>query len=191
MSEMFRDRLSQWSLEQVEFLLSHVEKFVEDDVQTLREKVKNFVPQTGLENIQRLVEVPPGDARMPRLVLESLAPFFDAGLLLQRGPSDESSNWWVTDFIWRGQAFNLDLKDQVRALQLVPEITPLQIHHASAKKVLEQLNMQFLPLPNETEAYLLRPTPTLAYILFSNLAAPWALDHLASAHKLINNCYIW
>lgn len=191
MSDSLHEKWAHWSLERVRFLLSHIENFVEDDSADLREKARQFSAQTGLDKVQRLVEAEPSEPGLPGLVLDRLAPFFEAGLLLQRGMNSESSNWWVTDIFWRGITFHLEMKDQVRATGLVPEITPLQVHRAPTEKILSQLKMNFLLPKHESDGYLLRPTPTVAYVLFSTLAAPWANEHLGQAHTLVNKCFLY
>jgi len=191
MNEMIADKITRWSLERIQFLLAHIENFVEDDDAELRERARHFAPQMGLDKIERLVSAEPSDPNLPRLVLENLTPFFDAGLLAQRGPDPDHPNWWVTDLAWRGNTFHLELADQLRASSIVPEITPLQVHRADAPAVLKQLAMPFLKIAGDTQAYLLRPTPSIAYVLFSRLPELWAPDHVANAHKLINKSFLY
>ena len=191
MNDTLQEKWVRWSLERMQFLLSHVESFVEDEAAELRERVRNFTPQTGLEQVNSLVQCEPNDPHLPLLVLDRLTPFFEAGLLLQKGMNSESSNWYVTDLFWRGATFHLEIKDQVNASGLVPELTPLQVHKAPAKKVLDSLGLSFLATKSDSEGYLLRPTPTVALVLLSHLAAPWAEDHLAHAHNLVNKCFLY
>jgi len=186
-----RINLTRWSLERVQFLLSHIEDFIDDDSKEMRERAKNFVAQTGLDQVQDLSGCDPQDPHLPTRMLDRLSPFFDSGLLLQRGLSQENGNWWVTDLFWRGNTFHLELKDQVRATPIVPEITPLQVHRAQANKVLESLNLTFLCQSPEADAFLVKPTPGNAFVLISNFAAPWTGDHMAHAHRLINKCFIY
>jgi hypothetical protein len=51
--------------------------------------------------------------------------------------------------------------------------------------------MSFLQTGPEAQGYLLRPTPSIAYVLVSRLAAPWAVDHIACAHKLVNKSFLY
>jgi hypothetical protein len=192
MADAIQDKLSRWSLERVKFLLAHIEGFIEnDDDKNLIQRAREFTPATDLTTVQSLVEANPSDPRLPTLVLEALAPFFESGLLLQRSPAADSSHWWATDLFWRGNTFHLELADQVRANHLVPEMTPLQVHRSPAAKMLDALKLQFLAQKNDADAYLLRPTPTVAYVLMSNLGAPWSPDHLTQAQRLINKCFIY
>lgn len=185
------EKLGQWSLERIRYLLGHIEGFVDsntDPDRELKARARDFVPQTGLEQVERLTLTEPNDPRLPTLVLERLAAFFDAGALLQRGPA---RGWYVTDLFGRGTTFHLELETQVRAEHVVPELTPLQVHHADAAGALDQLGLGFLlPAPG-ARAYLIKPTPTLGYLLISDLAAPFAVDHVARAHELINQCFIY
>ncbi|MBX3023232.1 MAG: hypothetical protein KF799_16275 [Bdellovibrionales bacterium] len=191
MNELIKDKITRWSLERVRFVLAHIESFVEDENMEVREKARGFSAQTGLGEVESLLVTEPNDPKLPLQVLTALAPFFDSGLLLQRGPNAEDSNWWVTDLFWRGSTFHLDLKDQVRAVGLVPEITPLQVHRAEAERALNTVGMEFLIGAAGTQAYLFRPTPSTAYVVLSSLAAPWAVDHVAQAHTLVNKCFIY
>ena len=191
MNDLLKDKITRWSLDRIQFLLAHIEGFVEDENSEIRERARAFTAQTGLDKIERLVSADPSDPNLPRLVLENLSPFFEASLLVQRGPDPDHPNWWVTDLAWRGNVFNLELADQLRASSLVPEITPLQVHRAVAPAVLKQLAMPFLKVAGDSQAYLLRPTPSIAYVLFSRLPEPWAPDHVASAHKLVNKSFLY
>jgi|GEM_PF-1319542 len=186
-----KDGLTRWSLERVQFVLSHIEDFIDDESQEMRERAKNFVAQTGLEKVQALAGCDPQEPHLPTQLLERLSPFFDSGVLLQRGVSSESDNWWVTDLFFRGNAFHLELKDQVKATEIVPKITPLQVHRAPAGKVLAALKLDFLSPSPDANAFLVRPTPSIAFLLVSNFPAPWTEDHVAQAHRLINKCFIY
>ncbi len=186
--------LIQDKVERVKFLLSHIESLIEDnggEVRELKERASIFQAATGLDGIETLCELEPSDPQLPAFLLERLAGFFDAGLLLQRGPSVEAANWWVTDLFWRGSAFHLDLNDQVQGNRLVPEVPPLQVQRASALKTLATVNLQFLAPHGDADAYLIKPTPTIAYVLICSLAAPWSVDHVAHAHRLVNKCFIY
>lgn len=191
MSDLIKEKITRWSLERVQFLLSHIESFVDDDTTEVRERARSFVAQSGLDKIESLVSANPGDPALPLLVLQNLSPFFESGLLLQRGLDVDTSNWYVTDLFWRGNTFHLELKDQVCAKGLVPEITPLQVHRATAGRVLSTIKMDFLMPTPEAQAYLFRPTPSTAYVCFSALADHWAADHVAGAHKLVNKAFIY
>jgi len=185
-----KEGLTRWSLERVQFVLSHIGDFMDDDSKALRERARNFAAEGGLEKIEALAGCDPADPHLPTVLLERLSPFFESGLLLQRGVSG-SENWWVTDLFFRGNAFHLELKDQVDASAAVPAITPLQVHKAPATKVLSALKMDFLNPSPDADAFLLKPTPSTAYVLISNFAKPWSGDHVAEAHRLINKCFIY
>ncbi len=191
MKEEIREKIGRWSLERVRFLLSHIEGFIEDEEKELRARASAFVAESGIEKIERLFDSDPNDPGLPGHVLKSMSAFFESGLLIQRGPGQDTGNWWATDLFWRGNIFHLDLKDQVLTERLIPEMTPLQVHKAPAHKMLESLKLQFLVPNQESMAYLLRPTPTIAYILTANLGAPWSVDHLSHAQRLINKCFIY
>jgi len=183
--------VSRWSLDRLKFLLAHIEDFIDDEERDLRERARAFVPATGLDLIEKLVDINPSDVTVPRRVLERLSGFFDSGLMLQRGPSAEHGGWWVTDLFWRGNVFHLELQDQVQATKLVPEVPPLQVNRTSAAKIVEALNLKFLSPGDDADAYLFKPTPSIAYILISNLGKPWSPDHIAHTQRLINKSFIY
>ncbi len=190
MSDLFPEKFSRWSLERVQFVLNHLEDFIDDEEKELRERARNFVAETGLDKIQALSNLEPQHPALPVRVLERLSAFYDAGLLLQRGLTDEA-NWWVTDLCWRGNTFHLELKDQIRATGFIPEITPMQVQRAPAAKLLPLLNLNWLSSAGEASGFLVKPTPTVSYLLISNLAAPWLEDHLAQTHRLINKAFLF
>ena len=185
------DSIRRWSLERLQFLLAHIEDFIDDEEKELKERARGFSPEIGMDKIERLVDFDPGNAHLPLLVLERMAPFFDAGLLLQRGPAAENAGWWVTDLIWRGNVFHLEIKDQIQASSLIPEMTPLQVNRASASDILARLKLPALTPAKDATALLLKPTPSIAYVLISNLAAPWLEDHVTQASRLVNKSFIY
>lgn len=183
--------IKRWSLERLQFLLGHLEDFIEDDSKDIRTRAAQFVSADGLDKIQDLLVTEPNDPALPTLLLEKLSAFYESGLLLQRGPAAENANWWATDVFWRGNVFHLDLEDQIQVNKLVPEVAPLQVQRALAQKTLASVKLDFLVTHGDAHAYLIKPTPTLAYVLISNLPAPWSADHVAHTHRLINKCFIY
>lgn len=183
-------KFSRWSLERVQFVLGHLDDFIDDEEKELRERARSFVVQTGLEKIESLSTLEPQHPDLPVRVLERLSAFYDAGLLLQRGLADEA-NWWVTDLFWRGNTFHLELKDQIRATGFVPEITPMQVHRAPAARLLPLLQLNWLQPAPDASSFLMKPTPTVAYTLISNLGPLWLEDHLSQSHRLINKAFLF
>lgn len=162
--------------------MDHIENFIDDEAKALEERAKNFVAQTGLDQVESLVTDPNAKDLAPR-ILERLSPFFEGGLLIQ--------NEKVTDLFWRGNVFHLRTKDRIAAEGLVPEITATQVHKAPSTRILSSLGLDFMIPPDEADGFLIKPTPGTAYVLFSSIAAPWASDHVAHAHRLINKCFIF
>ncbi len=169
-----------WNLQRLKFLLAHVEDFIDNDWDEIRERAREFAPQTGLASVTSLVEQP---FVGPEQVLERLTPFFDSGLMLR--------DWQVTDVFWRGSVFHLEQAERASAEHLTFATAPTQVQRAPAAKILEPLNMDFLLPGAEAQGYLVRPTPHIGYVLFSNLADPWALDHVSEAHRLINKAFVY
>ena len=188
MSEL--EKIRRWSLDRVQFMLNHIGDFIDDEEKELRERARNFVPQTGLDKIESLGLGDPMDPALPVRMLERLAPFFDAGLLLQRGLNEES-NWWATDLFLRGNTFHLEVKDQARATGMLPELTPAQVQRTPAQPLLNRLNMSFLSPASDAQSFLFKPTENVAYLLVTNVAAPWLEDHVKEAHRLINKSFLY
>jgi hypothetical protein len=68
----------------------------------------------------------------------------------------------------------------------------MQVHRAPAAKALPLLNLKFLnPASGDASSFLVKPTPTVAFMMVSNLAAPWLEDHLGHAHRLINKAFLY
>jgi hypothetical protein len=186
-----KDLIRKWSLEKVQFIFEHVEDFIENDTKEIREAAKSFEARRDLDGVQSLVEGDPSHPRMAQMVFERLSLYFDVGLLIQKGPGGENANWWVTDCLWKGNVFHLEMKDQIAAAAVIPEMTPLQVHRADAKKVFKALGLEFFLKDIDGEAYLVRPTPHTAYLLVSQLPKPWSASHLETAHRLINKSFIF
>lgn len=164
-------------------IMEHIENFIDDETAELQERAKNFVVQSGLDKVESLVAGDPGSIDLAPRVLERLSPFFEGGLLILDGK--------VTDLFWRGNVFHLGVKDQIAAGGILPELTPMQVHKAPAAKILAHLKLDFMVPKSEAEVYLLKPAPSVSYVLISGIAAPWASDHVAHAHRLINKCFIY
>lgn len=186
-----KDLIKKWSFLQVKSLLEHVDDLIESESGQLREAAKEFQALGDLSSIENLVDGDPNNPRLPQILFQRLSAYFDVGLLLQRAPGAESSNWWVTDCMWKGIVFHLDLKEQISAVKIVPEISPLQVQKAEALKVMEALDLGFFLNGMDGEAYIIKPTPHLSYLLISQLPQPWSHDHLTAAQKLINKCFIY
>lgn len=167
----------------IRFLLGHIGDFVDADWEEIRERAKHFSPQTGLGQIQSFENV----TGQPAMVLDRLAPFFESGLLLNQS----GDTWRVTDVLWRGSVFHLEQEEQISANALVTAFSPLQVKRAAADRILKTLNLDFLSPGSEAQGYFVKPAPETGYILISNLADPWASDHVAQAHRLINKSFVY
>jgi hypothetical protein len=172
-----------WSLKKLRFLLGHIGDFVDSDWEEIRERAKHFSPQTGLSQIQNFENA----TGQPAIVLDRLAPFFESGLLLHK----TSKDWAVTDVLWRGSVFHLQTDEQMSASSLITEFSPLQVKRAPADLILKTLDLDILSPGPDAQGYMLKPAPETGYILISNLADPWAADHVAQAHRLINKSFVY
>ena len=176
-----------WNLQRLKFLLGHIEDFIDSDWKEIRERAQNFAPQMGLEAVRDLIEPAP-QVRQPLYVLDRLTPFFESGLMLK---TEDDWNWQVTDVFWRGSVFHLENDEQSDATHLIADVSPLNVKRAPAVKILESLKMEFLAPGADSSGYLLKPTPSLGYVLFSNLADPFARDHVSHAHRLLNKAFVY
>ena len=178
-----------WTLGRVGFVLGHLENFVEHahDDEHLRVRVREFSPQTGLAEVERLGLGDPLDPKLPELLLERLAPFFDSGVLIQ----NELDGWVVTDVFGRGATFHLSPDERIAAARVVPEAAPLDVRRTPAPGVLRALDLDcLLPAPDAT-AYVLKPTPAVCVLLVSRLAPVFAFDHVAAARRLVNESFLY
>ena len=178
---------SKWSLKKVEFLLSHIEDFVEDDSAsaTLRKALAGFEVQSGLDRLALLHTPTPSDPELPVRVFEKIAPFYEAGLLLR-----EVGDWFITDFFWRGQLFSLENEDRLPASKVMREISPLEVTAAAAPRVLEELGCGFLKVPPDSLAAFCSGRPiTWRTFLFQTSPDLWSADHVASTLTLINRSF--
>lgn len=178
--------LAGWSLKKIQFLLSHVENFVEDGNHEIRERLAGFEVQTGLDKFEALVEPAPSDKQLPLRVFEKLAPFYEAGLLIQ---SNSESAWALTDFFWRGQIFQLEQATQMDASKVIREISPLQVQRAHARLLFDALGLGFLRVPPGSSGFLFKPSVQTAYILISDLPEIWSADHVQSTQRLLNKSF--
>lgn len=175
------------TLKKLKFFLGHIEDFIDADWKEIRERARHFTPQTGLEAVEKLLEPSP-EVRHPEYVLDRLAPFFDSGLMLR---SASAAKWTVTDVFWRGSVFHLDQDERADASHLAHDLTPTQVQRAPAQKILHPLQMEFLAPSLDAQGYLLRPAPHVGFVLISNLADPFARDHMIHAHRLINKAFVY
>ncbi len=171
-------------------LKGYLEGFIGDEAKALRQRAEGFAPLT-LDGVRSLVESDPSDPKLPSQVLEALTPFFECGVLLQKSPATGTNHWWGTDLFWRGNTLHLAIEDQVKAHGLIPDMTPMQVHKTPAVKILTAMNLSYLAPSADSDGYLLRPTPLAAYLLITTQGAPWSVDHLSLAQKLINKCFLY
>ncbi len=173
-----------WTVDRLRFLLGHIEGFIDTEADQIRERAKEFSPETGLENIETIAE----PQAPPEFVLERLSPFYDCGLLIRNlnGP------WIVTGLFWRGTVFPLTAADQRRADHLMDIFGPTKVGRAPAEKILKSVQLEFL-LGTEKDhfGYLLQPAQDCAYVLFSRLADPWAKDHVLHTQRLLNKAFLY
>jgi hypothetical protein len=183
--------VKKWSVGRVGFVMGHLESFVEraEDDDELRERLRTFTPQSDLDHVERITLADPSDPALPELVLERLAPFFESGVLIQRGLENDA--WAVTDVFGRGTTFHLAHDEQVVASRVVPEIGPLDVRKAPADPVLRAIEFECLLPAKDATAYLFRPMPDVCLVLISRLGPVFAVSHVEAARKLVSDSFLY
>lgn len=182
--------LKKWSLEKIKFLMSHIEDFIDDDgSHQVSRTAKSFETESDISRLSSLM-VSEGDSlQTPLVVLERLTPFYEFGFLAQKSTSSESSNWWITDFFWRGNIFRLRLEDQIEVQSFVPPISPLEVNRGKTSLFLKAINLSFIDCQKDSEIFALRPTSQTAYFLSSDLPSPWSVSHLEETRKMVTKAF--
>ena len=175
------EKLTNWSIQKINFLLSHIGDFVDHEKQTLIEDARQFSAQTGLDKVDRLLDGEMPQTELPRRVLERLAPFFDAGLVVLNGK--------ITDIAWRGLIFELMENERIDVANLPDSVTPMSVDRAPAAPVLQAIGLPKLARSEESRIYVMRPAPNIALLWVSDLPDLWAKDHLAEALRLVNKAF--
>lgn len=170
--------------------MSHIEDFVDENgSHQVSRTAKEFQPSSDIEKLGQLLVSEPENREAPLKVLERLIPYYEFGFLAQKSISAENSNWWITDFFWRGNLFRLKLEDQVEVQSLIPSITPLEVRKGQAPLFLKSLDLDFIECPEESEIFALRPTSHTAYFLATDLPKPWIETHLEETRRLVNKAF--
>ena len=135
--------LKKWSLDKVKFLMSHIEDFVDENgSHQVSRTAKEFQASSDIENLGKLLISEAENREAPLKVLDRLIPFYEFGFLAQKSISIENTNWWITDFFWKGNLFRLTLEDQVEVQKFVPAITPLEVRKGKAPLFLKGLDLK-------------------------------------------------
>ncbi len=151
----------------------------------LLESMLQFQEATGIEQLHELTPgVSYGDQPESLLsFLQSLAPYYLAGFLFERGQQQDA--WWVTSFFFKGHRFDLDLSDQIRLSQKLPSMSPLQVKTAPTEKLLKQYDLNFVPVPESATSFLFRPTHVTGLLLVSESPELFARLKIDASLKLI------
>lgn len=159
-----------------------------DETDKKLQMMSDFEPSGRIADVDFLLNpaiIP--EARRGPLVVERMAPFFQAVLWLHR--TDPQGNWIMNRFAWKGQFFELESSECQLPAQALPELSPLKVQKTSASQLLKSLNLEFIFLGELAQAFLLRPTPSDAFVLVSETPGPWAADLLEHSLRLINLSY--
>lgn len=182
--------IKKWSLEKIKFLMSHIEDFIDEDgSHQVSRTAKEFEPQSDISSLSSLSMSEQDTLQTPNRVLERLVPFYEFGFLAQKSTSSESSNWWITDFFWRGNMFRLRLEDQIEVQKFIPPISPLEVKRGQTSLFLKGLKLDFMECQDDSEIFALRPTSHATYFLSSDLPKPWSISHLEETRKLVTKAF--
>lgn len=163
--------LNHWTLQRIRSVISRLSQ-IENSVGDLLEpsaplmsRMRSFSPSHDIARLERLNLS--GKVSPPLGILQALAPYFWAGLLIEKHPEDEEALWWLTGFVARGEYFEIDLADRLDCEGLMTPLQSDEVRRASADAVLTRLPLPMTPPPPDTFAYVMTPRPGLSYIWFS------------------------
>lgn len=110
------------------------------------------------------------------ILFSRLALLFDAGLLLENHDSR-----WQPQALFRDGAAR-PLRQERRDSVALPEMNALSVLKTDGRALVKKLGIEpkSFPVPG-TAAYILRPVPDFAYVLFSALPDLWLKDHMERA----------
>lgn len=157
-------RLTEKYLELCKNLEAWMEKAPDDP--SIEASMLKFEEQTGLDQLHELT---PGLNHLDHpqslpLLMQSLAPYYMSGFLLESLRGGSQASWWATGFFFKGQWFDLELSDQIRVPTL-PRLSPLQVKRALTAKALSELGLPQLPHSLDAQSFLFRPTDVTALLL--------------------------
>lgn len=182
--------LKKWSLDKIKFLMSHIEDFVDENgSHQVSRTAREFQASSEISQVGTLMMSEPENREAPLKVLERLLPYYEFGFLAQKSINIENPRWWITDFFWKGNLFRLTLEDQIEVRKFIPSMTPLQVKKGKASLFLHGLNLDFIECQDETEVFVIRPTSQTAFLLASDLPAPWKEEHLEETKRLVNKAF--
>lgn len=129
------------------------------------------------------------DPQLPSLVLRHLNPYFVAGLLIERRAWRGMNQWSLTESTVAGEHQTWPPDQQKDLSALIRPLRADEVRRTPSAPLLARLPLQ-LKLPvTDTDAYLMVPTPEVAYIWFSRTPLIWAESELRHALKLITQAF--
>lgn len=122
-----------------------------------------------------------------------LAFLFECGFMLEKeNEVGIPDTWTPRAFFQNGQAQPLHHTSEKPGLSqqiVLPKTAPLEALKNSADSILKTFGKEHFNLDKKLHAYLLQPTPELAFIVFSGLPDLWLRDHLQLVvQKLADAC---
>lgn len=187
MTELWtRSKLSQLS-NQLAVLNRHVSDLLNETDKTLN-SMRNFEPADDLASINSILEPQSvKEAERGAWIVERLAPYLD--IIMWMHHTGVNDSWLMTRFAWRGQIFEMVHAECEIEGSAVPSVSPLKILKTQGFKILNALHLNFVNIDFDTPAFLLKPTPSDAFIVMSRTPATWLEEKITHIQKLINQSY--
>ncbi|HRO67517.1 MAG TPA: GTP cyclohydrolase [Pseudobdellovibrionaceae bacterium] len=106
------------------------------------------------------------------ILFSRLALLFDGGILLE----NRDGRWTPQATFRDGTARHLRLENKESVA--LPEMNSLSVLKTDGSAMTKKLGLDPQALPATGSAYILRPVPDFAYVLFSSLPDLWLKDHM-------------
>lgn len=106
------------------------------------------------------------------ILFSRLALSFDGGILLE----NHDGRWKPQAIFREGVARHLRLENKESVA--LPEMSALSVLKTDGLALIKKLGVDAKTVPATKAAYILRPVPDFAYVLFSALPDLWLKDHL-------------
>lgn len=179
------EKLSQTFVSKITKLQKRFESFLENDFENKvedTERQASFEASRDLSLVRGISQGLPEDHIDRAIVVFSrLAMLFDTGILLE----NNDGQWKAQAFFHKGSSQLL--KNNVRSVVKIPELTLMSVLKTDSAAILENLNLKQLDPGNKYTCLLIKVTPDFSFILFSSMPDLWLKDHIANVRRALIN----
>lgn len=174
------EKLTRNLVSHLDRLQKRVESLLEEEGTASAHESAPFEP-TRDSGLMRGIPVGLPDDHIDRaiVVFSRMAMFYDGGVLLE----NHDGRWLARAIFQEGHA--RPLRQSKPVIFPLPQLGPLQILKTPATAVIRRLDLKGFSFRADTEAFLVKPTPDFAYILFSRWPDLWLKEHLAGTVKIL------